>query len=213
MSRPATFLTTIPPDFTSLPSRVAERHADHQVGAVPYSRRRGPLQLAEITPPTVAPSAKGGSRRHHLAIFPPADGELAPAQSGANADGEIARFVLQDAAQRHRGQRHIGGHHRPGQRRLVEFPASAMVRPAAAASRSASASSAGLVAPARLSSNLIGQPYRATQTTWSKTVSRTASTRPPSRAFRNPLDPEARRENGCQFQRRWPSRPSGTDPG
>ena len=76
-----------------------ERHADHQVA------RRAVETAARSAGIGGDYAAHGGARgerrveRHHLAVLRDEAGELAPGQSSLHADGEVARFVLEHAAQ------------------------------------------------------------------------------------------------------------------
>ena len=93
MSRPATFFTTMPPLRTSLPSSVAKVMPITMSRAVPYKRRRGPLEFVARTPPTVASPRERRIERDHLPMLRQDAGQLAPAQSGLDADGQVVRFI------------------------------------------------------------------------------------------------------------------------
>jgi len=99
--------------------------------------------LAEITPPTVASSANGGSSGTICRLSASRwvnSLQLTPAQTlMVRSRGSYCRTPRSDIVVTATSAGSTG----PAMRRLVEFPASAMVRPAAAASRSASANSAG----------------------------------------------------------------------
>ena len=140
ISRPATFLTTMPPDCTSLPSSVAKRHADHQVA------RRA------VEPPA-RPAGVGGDHAAHGGGCRRTAGRAAPSAGSAPAScvnsrqGSPASTLMVRSRGSYWSTRRSAGGGRlprrpvrmgPAIRRLLELPASAMVRSCAAASRSAS---------------------------------------------------------------------------
>ena len=78
ISRPATFFTTMPPDFTSLPSTVAKGHADDEVARRPVQAL---ARAGGVRGDHAADRGAIGKRRverNHLAMFGEERGEVAP---------------------------------------------------------------------------------------------------------------------------------------
>ena len=65
-SYPATFLTTLPPAFTSRPSPVATVHPRRWSRTGPKPWRNGPAVALATTEPSVRSGRPGGSRASHI---------------------------------------------------------------------------------------------------------------------------------------------------
>src|ERR1039457_4365751 len=113
ISNPATFFTTMPPDSTSLPSRVAN--------SIPITMSR-----AAAVPPHKPADGRGlGKRRiqwNHLMLLGQQAAQVAVGDAGFHADGQVAWLVFADAAHGGGGDRHIGWRPRAAHQPLGEMP-------------------------------------------------------------------------------------------
>jgi len=103
MSSPATFLTTMPPAHHQLAGDVAKVMPMIMSRAVPYRRRRGPLRFAATTPPAVDSFVQGGSSGNIWRCRASIHSNSAQGIPASTLNGQVARFVLQQAF--HRGCR------------------------------------------------------------------------------------------------------------
>ena len=116
-SKPAAFLTTLPPPVISRPAESTKRTPITKSRTPPWRQAPGPEAPAATTPPSVAPAATNARvERQVLAVRGQRRGDFAHRRAGQRRQRQLSRVVLEHAtaARRDQAARHRRGRTRRG---------------------------------------------------------------------------------------------------